>query len=41
VFIALEEKGTETQTAPFIEGKPSENLYINKSTTKHKERQEG
>jgi hypothetical protein len=36
VFIALEEKGTETKKKLLIEGKPSENLYINKSR-----RQEG
>jgi hypothetical protein len=41
VFIALEEKGTETRTAQFIEGKPGENLYINRSTARHKERREG
>jgi hypothetical protein len=41
VFIALEEKGTETRTAQFIEGKPGENLYINRSTARHKERRGG
>jgi hypothetical protein len=41
VFIALEEKGIETKNCSVIEGKTNENIYINKSTARHKGRQEG